>query len=152
MPNRNDHIKYALGVQSLIEIFRSSRLSGDDRSWDIAGALLGATFGGVLPDLLEPASSPNHRQFAHGVLPAMAVAWFGRGEHQKGCDVLYAWANAAPRPGDLAVLFNSQNETPRWLRFVIAGFFRAVPNGYATHLVADATTPRGLPLLGRLGA
>lgn len=152
MPNRNTHIGIALFAQLGLEMVRQSDLAGDDRFWDVVGAALGATCGGVLPDVLEPALSPDHRQFAHGMLPTAAVAWFGKGKHREGCEALYAWAKSAPIPGEAAQADSGQNDTPRWLRFVIAGFFRALPVGYVSHLIADAATPRGLPVLGRLGS
>ncbi|GJQ28800.1 MAG: hypothetical protein HBSAPP03_06840 [Phycisphaerae bacterium] len=152
MPNRREHIGIALIAQLGVELLRKSDLSDDDRFWDVIGAALGATCGGVLPDILEPALSPDHRQFAHGMLPAAAVAWFGKGKHREGCDALYAWASAGLRPGEHAHAADGQNELPRWMRFIVAGFFRAVPTGYVSHLLADATTPRGLPVFGRLGS
>ncbi len=40
----------------------------------------------------------------------------------------------------------------RGLLFMLAGFIVAVPPGYISHLVLDAATPRGLPIMGRLSA
>ena len=149
MPNKSQHLGIALFAQLTIEALKPSTLEGDDRFWDVVGACLGASFGGVLPDILEPALSPNHRQFAHGIIPAAAAAHFGRGAHCEGCDSLYAWAHEATRPPVGAGV--TADSAPRWLRFVIAGFFRGVPVGYLSHLVADFATPRCLPLIGRVG-
>lgn len=149
MPRKNQHIGIALFAQLAVEVLKPSALEGDDRFWDVVGACLGASFGGVLPDVLEPALSPNHRQFAHGIIPAVAVLHFGKGAHCEGCDSLYCWAREAPRPS--VGVIAPADSTPRWLRFVIAGFFRGVPVGYLSHLVADFGTPCCLPLVGRLG-
>lgn len=148
MPRKNEHIGIALFAQLAVEVLKPSTLEGDDRFWDVVGACLGASFGGVLPDILEPALSPNHRQFAHGIIPAAAAAHFGKGAHCEGCDSLYIWAQQAPLL--LVGVGTPPDSAPRWLRFAIAGFFRGVPVGYLSHLVADFGTPCCLPLVGRL--
>lgn len=150
MPNRNAHIGIALVAQLGIELLQQSGLEDNDRFWDVVGAALGASCGGVLPDILEPALSPEHRQFAHGVLPAVAVACFGQGKYRDGQAALYAWANSAPRPGVDTQPGAGQVGLSRCIRFIVAGFFRALPVGYASHLLADAATPLGLPMVGRL--
>ena len=149
MPRKNQHVGIALFTQLAVEVLKPSSLEGDDRFWDIVGACLGASFGGVLPDILEPALTPNHRQFAHGIIPAAAAAHFGKCAHREGCDLLYAWAHQAPLLS--AGVGAPPDSVPRWLRFAIAGFFRGVPVGYLSHLVADFGTPSCLPLVGRLG-
>lgn len=149
MPGKNEHVGIALLAQLALEMMKSSTLRDDDRFWDVVGAFLGATFGGVLPDILEPALTPIHRQFAHGIFPAAAAAHLGKGAHREGCDSLYNWAHESPRPS-LGV-YTQPESAPRWLRFAVAGFFRGVPVGYISHLVADFGTPRCLPLVGRLG-
>jgi len=149
MPRKNQHIRIALFAQLAVEMLKPSRLEGNDRFWDVVGACLGASFGGVLPDILEPALTPNHRQFAHGIVPAAAAAYFGECAHTEGCDALCAWAQQSPLLSAGAGV--ASESTPRWLRFVIAGFFRGVPVGYLSHLVADFGTPRCLPLVGRIG-
>jgi hypothetical protein len=149
MPRKNQHIGIALFAQLAVEVLNPSTLDGDDRFWDVVGACLGATFGGVLPDILEPALTPSHRQFAHGIIPAAAAAHFGKCAHRDGCASLYIWAQQAFSPS--AEVAAPPDSTPRWLRFVIAGFFRGVPVGYLSHLIADFGTPCCLPLVGRLG-
>lgn len=149
MPRKNQHVGIAVFAQLTVEVLRSSTLEGDDRFWDVVGACLGASFGGVLPDVLEPALTPDHRQFAHGIIPAAAAVHFGKGAHREGCDSLYSWAHRAPRPSEC--VGTPPGSVPRWLRFAIAGFFRGVPVGYLSHLVADFGTPRCLPLIGRPG-
>lgn len=149
MPNKSEHVGIALFAQLALEVLKPSTLQGDDRFWDVVGACLGATFGGVLPDVLEPALTPNHRQFAHGIIPAAAAAHFGKGAHREGCSALYMWAQETScLPAGATT---SADSCPRWLRFAITGFFRGVPVGYLSHLVADFRTPRCLPLVGRLG-
>jgi membrane-bound metal-dependent hydrolase YbcI (DUF457 family) len=77
-----------------------------------------------LPDVLEPASSPRHRQFCHSVAFAALVT--------TGMKELYHWVPATPGEA--------------FIRDVLL----SIGFGYMTHLGADATTAMGLPFLGRI--
>ena len=76
-----------------------------------------------IPDYLEPAISPNHRQFCHSVAFAAALV--------SAMKQLYGWEPTTP--GEI------------FGRDVLL----SVGFGYLAHLGADATTAAGLPLLGR---
>ena len=90
----------------------------------IVGGGLAALFAS-LPDLLEPATSPNHRQFFH------SVAFAGMVCH--GLYKVYEWHPEEP--------------FERFLRDIalIAGA------AYLVHLVLDGFTPKSLPLIGKIG-
>ncbi|WP_370979008.1 metal-dependent hydrolase [Agaribacterium sp. ZY112] len=83
------------------------------------GALLGK-----LPDVIEPANNPHHRQFFHGCLFLTGV----------GYGVKQVWD------------MKPQTEVGRLAR--AAGLI--VGGAYISHLLADAVTPRSLPLIGKL--
>lgn len=89
----------------------------------LVAACIGAGCG-TLPDLLEPATNPNHRQFFHSVAFTVVLG----GVAYK----VYHW--------------QPETEGEQILRRVllIAGC------AYFVHLLADATTPKSLPLLGRV--
>ena len=89
----------------------------------IAGAGL-ATVLTNLPDVIEPALHPNHRQFFHSFLFAGTVAWAG---YQA-----YKWVPETPF-----------EEALRFVLMVGAG-------AYLVHLALDARTAKSLPLVGRL--
>lgn len=89
----------------------------------IVGAAL-ATGLTNLPDILEPAFHPNHRQFFHSLTFAGMV---GLAAYK-----LYKWQPT--NPGDEAL---------RFVLLVGAG-------SYLIHLLLDAKTPKSLPLIGRL--
>jgi membrane-bound metal-dependent hydrolase YbcI (DUF457 family) len=66
-------------------ILQSAKMAMDyDRPFDwnefflCAGA---GAFVGLVPDILEPATSPNHRQFFHSTVAAGLVAWAISGKH-----------------------------------------------------------------------
>lgn len=77
-----------------------------------------------LPDILEPASNPHHRQFFHSlvVLSALGV----------GVKRIYDW--------------ETEGKFEAFLRVVLL----SAGAGYISHLLLDFTTPRSLPLLGKL--
>lgn len=76
---------------------------------------------GTLPDLLEPATNPNHRKFFHSLA---FLGLVGTGMYK-----LYQW-----KPED---------EMDKLIRFALL-----VGGGaYVTHLLMDSSTPKGLPAL-----
>ncbi|MCK4997109.1 hypothetical protein KAS08_02290 [Candidatus Pacearchaeota archaeon] len=77
--------------------------------------------GGILPDKIEPATNPNHRNFAH--------SWMTFGLLSLGENILQKNENINP---------NFKN------------LLSDVSLGYKTHLLMDATTPKGLPFIGRI--
>jgi membrane-bound metal-dependent hydrolase YbcI (DUF457 family) len=81
------------------------------------GASVGALFG-VLPDLLEPATCPNHRKFFHSAAASVIVAC---GTYQ------------AIEQKDLV---QDQKE-----------LLLVASSGYLSHLFLDSLTPCGLPLV-----
>ena len=74
---------------------------------------------GLLPDLLEPATSPNHRALFHSLVFAGIIAW-----------VLYQACSDE----------NGRSDQKLLLKLIAAA--------YASHLLLDARTPMGLPILG----
>jgi len=89
----------------------------------LAAAAVGAGCG-TLPDILEPALHPNHRQFYHSVAFAMLLG--------VGLYKTYCWQPASTS----GQLVRSA--------LLIGG------TAYLVHLIMDATTQKSLPLLGRL--
>jgi inner membrane protein len=89
----------------------------------ILGAALGAVFTN-LPDMLEPAALPNHRQFFHRLAFA-GVLWVVA--HK-----VYKWETDSPF-----------DDAIRFVLLVAAG-------AYLVHLLLDAGTPKSLPILGAL--
>lgn len=77
----------------------------------------GSTFGSLLPDMIEPATNPNHRSIFHSVLFGSILT--GNLIHNRNA-----------KPDDI-------------LKMVI----NSISAGYLSHLVIDSTTPRGLPIV-----
>ena len=116
---------------------------------EVAGGALGGWLGSRLPDLLDPPTTPNHRSAGHGALSAIAI---GRSVGDRVKEIqrhLRVTADdlasvRATLETDLQRFFNLILE---WICRLLAGAAAGVASGYASHLVLDMTTPRGLPLL-----
>ncbi|QUN04782.1 metal-dependent hydrolase [Shewanella yunxiaonensis] len=82
--------------------------------------------GGVvskLPDIIEPAFHPNHRQFFHSVTMLTLLS--------AGLLKAYRWSPEEP------------------LEKFIRGAILICGAAYLSHLICDASTPKGLPLVGK---
>ena len=77
-----------------------------------------------LPDILEPATSPNHRQFFHSVVWASLIV--------AGMSKLREWQPT--EPGEI----------------LLKELVMCAAAGYLIHLALDALTKKSLPLLGKL--
>lgn len=116
MANHNEHI-IAGALSSLPLILQENEVEGGHNLWL---ALAGA-FGGKLPDLFEPATSPNHRKFLHSLCFLAGVCY--------GVKRIYDW-----QPEDL-------------LGKIVKYALLACGIGYISHLALDARTPKSLPLI-----
>jgi len=115
---------------------------------EVAGGFLGGALGGMMPDVLEPATSPNHRKLAHSVVMLGTLTLARVVEWQTGC------RRRAAEDAEVAssLLLGSKARADAELAAVVwsffAGFIAGFVAGYASHLGLDATTLRSLPLLG----
>ena len=116
---------------------------------ELIGAGLSGVAGAFLPDIIEPATSPNHRSFFHSVSfvgiagpPAWSCAWTFKDEQIRIAKECEARALATPN-GFEKFLW----ELRALLHKFLAGLLPGLVLGYASHLAADATTPMGLPFL-----
>ncbi len=116
----------------------------------LAGAL-GGWHGAMLPDILEPATSPNHRKVAHSVLTALGLTLGSANHHHRLAELRELAADLADRayrvrPTNAITAFVL--EVAALLVQAAVGYIVGLAAGYASHLVLDAGTPKGLPLFG----
>lgn len=102
----------------LANVVRNQHLHTTDTALAAVGAsTAGSLVGSMLPDILEPATSPNHRGLFHSLLFLGLL----------GGLLYWLWQrNGRPHVG--------------------LAFAMGLVGGCGSHLVADATTPHGLPL------
>lgn len=122
MPNTLVHCTVAAAVTGAA-IFNMEAKEGKQTLAPIGGSVL-ATICTNLPDKLEPAIHPHHRQFFHSVACAIMI---GGGMYK-----LSQW--------------ETQTDGEKLLKFclMVAG------GAYLVHLAMDACTRRSLPLLGKM--
>jgi membrane-bound metal-dependent hydrolase YbcI (DUF457 family) len=139
MSNREDH-DFAGAIAGGLSTLIAAKLQGRNPTGaELLGGVLGGMTGSSIPDYLEPATSPHHRQFAHSAFFTTAlVATAGQG-------AVTMQANMIVR----AAQIEQTDPVGAFLLRMMAGFAPATVAGYASHIALDATTPMGIPLLGK---
>lgn len=118
---------------------------------EMVGGAIGGYWGGRLPDLIEPATSPWHRGPAHSVSLATILA--------KSFDGLDRWegycrGRAAHHAEQRGLQGADSKEAlshmlAEWFWRFLAGLVAGLLSGYISHMALDAITSRSLPLLTR---
>ena len=122
MPNGKTHFIAGAVVGATVNaIVQSTEIAMDyGRPFDWGEFFLctgAGAFAGLAPDILEPATSPNHRQFFHSIVAAGLVAWAISGKH--------------------TLKFSRATRLALWV-FGIS---------YLSHIALDCTTPKRINLL-----
>ena len=148
MPNRATHEAFGAASGAAFALLRVGDAPTPQALAEVLGGAVGGWMGGVLPDVLEPATTPNHRELAHSIVAGGSLTLARLAEWQatcrteaKGCEtraLTFALGSDARRRAEWDAL--------GW-RF-LAGLLAGSVAGYASHLVLDAGTAKGLPLLG----
>ena len=84
----------------------------------LLGMGLAGGVAGLLPDIIEPATSPNHRELAHSFATLIAIV----------------------------AGINNLNER-QGMEAAQKGLWNTLALGYVSHLLLDAGTPAGLPII-----
>jgi len=153
MPNGKAHAVIGIGtgaVGSLCVMHKN--LTGLEMTVVAAGGAVGGYLGAKLPDILEPATNPNHRQFGHSFVfnGTMTVAGYAGA---KTLDFqIKAWTEQIKHK-----ISETQDPTTRliWaaLLFLVlfsGGFVVGLFAGYLSHVAADSMTPASIPVLGSI--
>ena len=127
MPNRNSHIiAGALSGAAVPLVFpRDAEEQVVDLLGEILLSISAGSVAGILPDVLEPPSSPNHREFFHSFAFGALLGYGGVKTFQY-----------------LKDKFTSLDKTQRF--FLIVAL--VVIGAYIIHLVMDSFTAKSLPL------
>lgn len=151
MPNGKVHTFVGAGSGAALTIYCGRSHEPGVRFIEAVGGGLGGYLGGKLPDMLEPAVSPWHRDLAHSWATGTAVV--------AALPRLKPWEQyCRQRAAQYGALRSSPGVDPltRFLHGLLelfwrlaAGFASGLAAGYASHLALDAFTPSGLPLFVR---
>ncbi len=120
MPNANEHrVKAGIAVGLAV-----AALDQDDDQNMLPSALIASGIAyatGTLPDIIEPATNPNHRQFFHS-WPVFGLVGYG-------------------------IYKNWQWEPKTKLQNTLKIIGYGIGGAYAVHLMMDSRTPKGLPII-----
>lgn len=119
MPNAIVHARIGGAAGAATYLGMSARFRRDLNPVEMAACCsIGVAFA-ALPDVIEPALTPNHRSIAHSVVILLLLVAF------------VFW-----------YCHDKDNERDQFRKIVVA----SAAAGYLTHLVADSGTPKGLPI------
>ncbi len=145
MPNRAKHLGLGQVTGKIVSVFKKKRPLVDEFLEEIGAELTRPTLS-MLPDIIEPATSPNHRKLAHSI-PALVTSVVISTQSGKAADKIHSWGDAAANKANRAQgrLSKVGWKALEYSSRIAAGVTRHAAPQYATHLVADAMTPKGLP-------
>lgn len=151
MANGRTHEWIGMAAGGGVAAFRARREPLPDQLVEAVGGVIGGYFGGKMPDILEPAIHSWHRDICHswtvGGVIATGVAALERWE--KDCRKRAADFRRRRLATGVQPLLGFFYWLAEWFWSLAAGFVAGFGSGYVSHLVLDAFTPRGLPLLCR---
>ena len=116
---------------------------------EVLGGVIGGAWGGRLPDLIEPALHPGHRSVAHALVPGGMAGATVAPRLRRAQQPVRQWAERC-RAGRYAAT-STLEQLLWWLAEMacrlLAGAIPGAAAGYVSHLLLDAGTPMGLPLI-----
>ena len=149
MPNRREHVRIAELSGGCAAAYAARNQELLAMLAEVLGGYLAGRFGGKLPDIIDPPTSPNHRSIGHGVLPnGIAVAKLYNFAIELQQDVRQ-WAAEAKQRAE-----RTDDPAERLIEFglylllhMVAGAIAGLPAGHISHLLADSMTKKSLPLI-----
>jgi len=149
MPNRNEHQITGAIVGGSLALAKSNGQSVSHRTIEIIAGLIAGYYLACLPDILEPADSPNHRSLAHGAAPGVALISACINQLDSLQSLLRAHADQRATLAKQALTPGSElwNLVLELLFRLLAGAAAGAVGGYGSHLALDGFSQRGLPLV-----
>lgn len=119
MPSAGTHAKFGAIAGGVTYIGMCKVYEHQPNIGELAVCVVASILAAAVPDLLEPAFTPNHRGLAHSLTTLTLIS------------------------GLLAQHFCADHERAEAFKKILLACLGV---GYITHLLADARTPRGLPV------
>ncbi len=145
--NRKQHIVIGATAGTAFNFFTATKENRQPTLAELFGSGVGGACGARVPDVLEPAIHPNHRKMAHS--GAALVGCIGLTKSRPLTNAV-TWLHQQAAARRALMKLDPEREfihqLAAWLLEFLAGMIQALPVGYASHLVADATTVKGIPL------
>ena len=153
MPNRKVHRDISVVAGVGVGLYAAHGEPIDVVLASVLGGVCGACVGGALPDGLEPGTNSWHRKTFHSVAAGGAVSWLALNAASdfRGLQATLRSSAAALREQRMALPPEHPERLELWAREMgsraTMAALAGLAAGYLLHLVADSTTPRGLPLI-----
>lgn len=147
MPGRVIHMRVG-GLTGGVAAGLSARhASGIEQFVEVVGGVVGGGLGGLMPDWLEPATDPNHRRSAHSVATAALLGAWNVAELQAKCRGRAARCEEEVLKHAMTCEEGRRAGREALLWRLLAGLLIGFAVGYASHLLLDAGTRKGIPLI-----
>lgn len=140
MPRRRTHQNVGLIAGAAWAAYQARDEIETDLLLEVLGGAIGGWLASTWPDVLDPPSTPRHRDLFHSVVILAVVLLVSLDQQRQQCRDHAR--NAAQRAGHL----QSARICAVGLR-ILAGAISGIQAGYASHLVLDGTTRESLPLV-----
>ncbi|HLJ87775.1 MAG TPA: metal-dependent hydrolase [Candidatus Angelobacter sp.] len=159
MPNCKTHQWVGALAGGLDACYQAQGKPHSDAVLETIGGAIGGYVAGMLPDVLEPAVSPWHRDVGHSVtvgggvlvLRATLAQWAQQcRDKAQNCSAILMIAVPGTNifvPASVTPFNQLVSSLAELFWKLLAGFLNGLSAGYASHLLLDAMTPRGIPLL-----
>ncbi|GAF76943.1 unnamed protein product [marine sediment metagenome] len=150
MPNKQTHVTIGTLAGGGLAAYRAREQEPLNMLLEAIGGGIGGYIGGRLPDVIEPASWPGHRQLAHSVIAGGAVGFSVYellGKWEKWCRSKAELYNQRRTTEGANVLKDILFTLLEIILRVAAGFLSGLGTSYLSHLALDWRTPAGLPIL-----
>lgn len=147
MPGRRVHKALGASTGAVWALHNARGETGGNQVLEALGGAVAGALGGCMPDLLEPATSPNHRSTCHSVAITAAL---GIGQYnwlsglQTACREK-AKACRESRTCDVGLLARLLSFLQEILWRLLAGAAAGFGAGWVSHTFADAFTPKCVP-------
>lgn len=149
MPNKDEHYRVAALTGPGFTLLRAASQGRQFSAPEALGSLVSSAITSHLPDTLEPATHPNHRSTFHSVVFLGVLALFALPKIEAACQEQLRLAEVYKQKA-ASSLWPQQHEElleqARWYE-LCAGLLGGLVPGYASHLLADYQTPKGLPFI-----
>lgn len=151
MPNRKTHDTAGALSGAGYGAYRARNQEPAKLAFAAIGGALGGLAGSKVPDILEPANSPNHRDTCHSVLVSGLIV-----RHAPGMckDWEEFWWQEADRLK--ALRLQTKNSLEEFLcvlgegvSMLMAGVLPGLCAGYVSHVALDSGSKKSIPLVTR---
>jgi hypothetical protein len=150
MPNKQTHVTIGTLAGGGLAAYRAREQEPLNMLLEAIGGGIGGYIGGRLPDVIEPASWPSHRQLAHSAVTGIGIGVGG----YKLLEHWEEWCRSAAeryrREKEQRTLSSIEEFFYILIDVVLhiaAGAMNGLVAGYLSHLTLDMSTKKGIPLL-----